>query len=131
MQFGFYENNFKQEISFKVEHECVCWVSCWAWPTQPQQKWALPLYRYLGSNYNKWVSMLVLLSNEVLTVTMENTKWREKEEKSMVILIKIRVKSNSSLSLAQSTAKPRNNATPKYEYRSSCPQFFFKNAMSL
>lgn len=68
--------------------------------------------------------MLVLMNNKVLTVTMENTKWREKEEMNTVILVKIRVKSNNSLSLAQSTEEIRNNATPKHEYRSSCPYFF-------
>ena len=44
--------------------------------------------------------MLVLMNNKVLTVTMENTKWRDKEEKNMVILVKIRVKNNNLLSLA-------------------------------
>lgn len=28
------------------------------------------------------------MSNKVLTVTMENTKWREKEEMNIVILVK-------------------------------------------
>ena len=44
--------------------------------------------------------MLVLMNNKVLTVTTENTKWRDKEEKNMMILVKIRVKSNNLLLLA-------------------------------